>query len=218
MPASFEEIIRQMMSPTPDHRPDVETLLRWPRIQQELEQRRKMAPIRYIVSEKEFYVNSMNYFVKFFFSFSQRKCCRKTKDFLWRNVCQWKDFVSNFRIVKLCTIVYTMILPSTVPSIPSIPPDDSSMGSFIDMSDTDSPIKNFSLSSTRCSDDCSMKAKIVNSTPVLRHGLRGRSSGLRWLKFLSNKQKFFFYKNILLVQSIAIHSIHRSIPAWMSRR
>lgn len=49
MSADFEKIIRQMMTPSPKLRPDVDTLLRWPRIQVELENRRKIAPIKYLV-------------------------------------------------------------------------------------------------------------------------------------------------------------------------
>ncbi|KAG4071832.1 hypothetical protein HA402_005993 [Bradysia odoriphaga] len=50
MSKNFEEIIRQMMSPSPNHRPDVNTLLRWPRIREELERRRRAAPIKYFKS------------------------------------------------------------------------------------------------------------------------------------------------------------------------
>lgn len=68
-----------------------------------------------------------------------------------------------------------MILPNTSPTPQR---SDISTLSFVDMSDTDSPIKNFSLSNVQNSDDTSMSAKIVNSTPVIRHGYRSRSNVL----------------------------------------
>jgi len=65
-----------------------------------------------------------------------------------------------------------MLLPATGGTTDNA---NTSIPSFIDMSDTDSPIKSFSLSNKN-SDDSSMKrAKIVNSTPVVRHGYRSRN-------------------------------------------
>ncbi|XP_037033115.1 membrane-associated tyrosine- and threonine-specific cdc2-inhibitory kinase [Bradysia coprophila] len=160
MSKNFEEIIRQMMSPSPNHRPDVNTLLRWPKIREELERRRKAAPIKYFKS-----------------------CCRKTKNFVWRNICQVKDFLGKFRIFRFYRTIYAMILPNKEPPPPM--PEDTSFP-FFDMSDTDSPIKNFSLSNLRNSDVSSTKAKIVNSTPVLRHGYRSRNSLLSNSSFNSS--------------------------------
>ncbi|KAG4071827.1 hypothetical protein HA402_005988 [Bradysia odoriphaga] len=79
--------------------------------------------------------------------------------------------------------MYAMILPNKEPPPPM--PEDTSFP-FFDMSDTDSPIKNFSLSNLRSSDVSSTKAKIVNSTPVLRHGYRSRNSLLSNSSFNSS--------------------------------
>lgn len=178
MSADFENIIRQMMTPSPKQRPDVDTLLRWPRIQMELENRRKIAPVKYMVCTTPFafplpflvcVILTINFLL-------QKTCCRKSKNFIWRNICKYKDYVGNFRIFGLLMTLYAMIFPSPRPTRQS---DDISTPSFLDMSDTDSPHKNFSLSNTRNSDDSSMRAKIVNSTPVIRHGVKSRSNILR---------------------------------------
>lgn len=75
--------------------------------------------------------------------------------------------------MRYAMLLYAMIIPSPRPTPPT---NDLSM---IDLSDTDSPSKSFCLSNLRNSDDSSMSAKIVNSTPVIRHGFRSRSSLLR---------------------------------------
>lgn len=111
------------------------------------------------------------------FYIPQKTRYRKTKKFIWRNVCRIRDYILNFQVFKWWTTFFAMILPSTNPTPKR---DDSLNPSFIDMSDTESPIKNFSLSNSRNADDSSMQAKIVNSTPVIRHGFRSRSSVLRW--------------------------------------
>lgn len=69
-----------------------------------------------------------------------------------------------------------MMMPST-----SQTPKNGDMTSlsFIDMSDTESPIKNSSLWNARNSEDSTVRAKIVNSTPVIQHGYRYRSNILR---------------------------------------
>lgn len=54
MSTDFENIIRKMMTPSPNERPDVETLLRWPQIKTELENRRKLAPLKYMVNKTYF--------------------------------------------------------------------------------------------------------------------------------------------------------------------
>lgn len=171
MSSDFEKVIRWMMMPSPHKRPDVNTLLSWPRIKTDLENRKKLAPLKYLVQN--------GLFSNFFLMIShnccllQKTCCRIARSKIWQNVCHLTNLVC--RIFR----PFRRIMPNSERS-PSAPYSEVSIPPFIDLSDTDSPIKSFSLTTNRNSHDLSMSNKFANSTPVIRHGYnRGRTSFIR---------------------------------------
>ncbi|KAJ6647292.1 Membrane-associated tyrosine- and threonine-specific cdc2-inhibitory kinase [Pseudolycoriella hygida] len=157
MSRTFEKIIRAMMSPSPNKRPNVDQLLQWPRIKKELRIRQKLTPFKYM-----------------------KRCCRNTKNFLLHTARQFTHFLLRITgCYVLCSFLLSylsLIFPKTEPPPPDSA-DKSTTGLFIDTSDTDSPLKNLSLSN-RIADYSSTRARFVNSTPVIRHPNRSRSNML----------------------------------------